>query len=467
MKRLFRGRTPKLHFVGIGGIGMSGIAEILLGHGYAVSGSDLASSSVTDRLAKLGAKITIGHDAANVGAAEIVVVSTAIANDNPELLAARGAKIPVVHRGEMLAELMRLNMGIAIAGSHGKTSTTSLVAHLLTTAKLDPTAVVGGVVKNFGSNAKQGLGDYLVAEADESDGSFLQLFPTIAIVTNIDPEHLEHYPDGFLQLLGAFKNFINNLPFYGLAILCSDHPNVRALLPSIRKRYVTYGLGGGNYTLRDLETTASGVSFVPVRNGEPLPRVSFPMIGAHYAQNCLAVLALADDLGVAYGDYQEALATFEGVGRRFERKGEAKGIVVYDDYGHHPAEVMATLRGAKASFDKRIVVCFQPHRYTRTRDLLSEFATCFDAADVIVLTEVYAAGEAPLPGVSGRSMFEAVKEHGAQDVHYVEQKSMLPEFLRDITKTGDLVLTLGAGDITKVGDRLLELLRDASGEVEV
>ncbi len=459
MKRLFRGRTPKLHFVGIGGIGMSGIAEILLGHGYVVSGSDIQASAATERLARKGAKIHVGHAADNIDSAEIVVVSTAIRDDNPELLAARGAKIPVVHRGEMLAELMRLNMGIAIAGSHGKTSTTSLVAHLLQTAKLDPTAIVGGVVKNFGSNAKQGLGDYLVAEADESDGSFLQLFPTLAVVTNIDPEHLEHYPEGFPQLLGAFRTFINNLPFYGLAILCIDHPNVRALLPSIRKRYVTYGLSGGDYTLRDLETSADGVSFVPVRRGEPLPRVSFPMIGAHYAQNALAVLALADDLGIAYVDYQEALRTFEGVGRRMELKGEAKGVAVYDDYGHHPAEVAATLSGAKASFNRRLVVCFQPHRYTRTRDLLSEFGECFGDADVVVLTDVYAAGEEPLPGVSGQSVYDAVRARAQKDVHYVEQKTDLPEFLRDLAQEGDLVLTLGAGDITKIGDRLLQLLR--------
>jgi UDP-N-acetylmuramate--alanine ligase len=459
MKRLFRGRTPKLHFIGIGGIGMSGIAEILLGHGYSVSGSDTSTTPVTERLGRLGAKIFPAHDPENIKGAEIIVVSTAIRDDNPEILAAKGAKIPIVHRGEMLAELMRLNMGIAIAGSHGKTSTTSLVAHVLQTAKLDPTAVVGGVVKNFGSNAKQGMGEYLVAEADESDGSFLQLFPTIAVVTNIDPEHLEHYPDGFPQLLGAFNSFINNLPFYGLAILCSDHPNVRALLPSIRKRYVTYGLQGGDYTLRDLETSQEGVSFVPVRRGEPLPRVHFPMIGAHYAQNALAVLALADDLGIAYSDYQSALATFEGVGRRFELKGEAKGIAVYDDYGHHPAEVEATLRGAKRSFERRVVVVFQPHRYSRTRDLLAEFSSCFEDADVVVLTDIYAAGEEPLPGITGRTIVDQVRAHGHGDVHYVEQKSMLPEFLRDIVKEGDLVLTLGAGDIWKAGDRLLDLLR--------
>ena len=461
MKRLFRGRTPKLHFIGIGGIGMSGIAEILLGYGYVVSGSDLTPSPVTERLIKLGAQVHIGHAAENVGSAEIVVVSTAIQEANPELIAARTSKIPIVHRGEMLAELMRLNMGIAIAGSHGKTTTTSLVAHVLQTAKLDPTAVVGGVVKNFGSNAKQGLGDYLVAEADESDGSFLQLFPTIAIVTNIDPEHLEHYPDGFPQLLAAFKTFINNLPFYGLAILCVDHPNVRALLPSIKKRYVTYGLTGGDYTLRDLETLPSGVSFVPVRRGVPLPRVTFAMIGAHHAQNALGVLALADDLGVPYADYQEALQSFQGVGRRFELKGEARGVAVYDDYGHHPAEVLATLRGAKRSFSRRLVVVFQPHRYTRTRDLLGEFATCFDDADVLVLTDVYAAGEEPIPGVSGRSIFDAVSARAHKDVVYVEHKSLVADVLKDRVQEGDLVLTLGAGDIYKAGDKLLELLRGA------
>ena len=317
---------------------MSGIAEILLRHGYVVSGSDLSGSPVTQRLADLGARICLGHSPDNVDGAEIVVISTAISADNPELLKARESKLPVVHRGEMLAELMRLKNGIAIAGSHGKTTTTSLVAHVLAHAKLDPMAVVGGVVKNFGSNAKTGLGDFLVAEADESDGSFLQLLPTVAVVTNIDPEHLEHYPGGFPQLLKAFLTFVNAIPFYGLAILCTDHPNVRALVPSLKKRFVTYGLQGGDYTLCDLKKPSrSGVSFDPVRRGAVLGRVRFPMIGAHHAQNALAVLAVADELGIDFSIYQQALESFAGVGRRFELKGEAQGIAVCDDYGHHPA----------------------------------------------------------------------------------------------------------------------------------
>lgn len=458
MKAMFRGRMPRLHFIGIGGIGMSGIAEILLRHGYVVSGSDLSTSEVTQRLETLGAKVFRGHAAQNLDDAEVVVVSTAISEDNPELMRARAEKLPVVHRGEMLAELMRLKNGIAIAGSHGKTTTTSLVAHVLATAGLDPMAVVGGVVKNFGSNAKTGVGDYLVAEADESDGSFLQLLPTIAVVTNIDPEHLEHYPGGFPQLLAAFQTFVNSIPFYGLAVLCADHPNLRALFSSVKKRYVTYGLDGGDYTLTELETEPSGVSFVPIRRGEALTRVTFPMIGAHHAQNALAVLAIADEIGIDFAIFKKALASFEGVGRRFELKGEVGSIAVYDDYGHHPAEIIATLTGARRAFNRRLVVVFQPHRYSRTRDLLREFGRAFDAADVVILTDIYAAGEQPIPGVSGETIFAEVQRASPVSVHYVADKMDVATVLHREVRAGDLVLTLGAGDIHKTGDQLLRLL---------
>ena len=466
MKAMFRGRMPRLHFIGIGGIGMSGIAEILLRHGYVVSGSDLNSNEVTQRLEALGAKVFRGHAAQNLDDAEVVVVSTAIGDDNPELLRARAENLPVVHRGEMLAELMRLKNGIAIAGSHGKTTTTSIVAHVLATAGLDPMAVVGGVVKNFGSNAKTGVGDFLVAEADESDGSFLQLLPTIAVVTNIDPEHLEHYPGGFPQLLAAFQTFVNSIPFYGLAVLCADHPNLRALFSSVKKRYVTYGLDGGDYTLTELRTEPAGVSFVPVRRGEALPRVTFPMIGAHHAQNALAVLAIADEIGIDFAIYKKALASFEGVGRRFELKGQVGSIAVYDDYGHHPAEIIATLTGARHAFLsqpvvgpwRRLVVVFQPHRYTRTRDLLREFGRAFDAADVVILTDVYAAGEAPIPGISGETIFAEVQRTSPVSVHYVADKMAVATVLHREVRAGDLVLTLGAGDIHKSGEQLLRLL---------
>lgn len=458
MKALFRGHMPRLHFIGIGGIGMSGIAEILIGYGYTVSGSDALSTDVTQRLERLGAQIFTGHRKEQVQGAEVVVVSTAIRSDNPELEQARALKLPIVHRGEMLAELMRLRSGIAVAGSHGKTTTTSLVAHLLATANLDPMAVVGGVVKNFGSNAKSGVGDYLVAEADESDGSFLELLPTIAVVTNIDPEHLEHYPQGFPELLKAFLTFINSIPFYGLAILCHDHPTVRALFPSLKKRFVTYGLRPANYTLTDLSLSERGVSFRPIRYGERLESVHFPMIGAHHAQNALAALAIADELAIPFATYQQALATFEGVKRRFELKGEARQVTVYDDYGHHPEEIRATVQGAKHAFFRRLIVVFQPHRYSRTRDLLEEFAHAFDEADILVLTDIYPAGEAPILGLSGETMHQEVIRGGHRHAHYVANKNDVAPFVRGIVKPGDIVLTLGAGDIYKSGEALLASL---------
>lgn len=455
---MFRGRMPRLHFIGIGGIGMSGIAEILLRYGYVVSGSDLYSSEATARLEKLGAQIARGHSPENVRGAEVVVVSTAIDPANPELMQARADKVPVVHRGEMLAELMRLRSGIAIAGTHGKTTTTSLIAHILATADLDPMAVVGGVVKNFGSNAKSGLGDFLVAEADESDGSFLHLLPTIAVVTNIDPEHLEHYRGGFPEQLAAFKTFINAIPFYGLAVLCVDHPNVRALLPNVQKRHVTYGLSNGDYSATNIEHGADAIRFTPVRRGEVLEPVRLCMMGAHNVQNALAALAVADEVSIPFKTYKKALESFEGVGRRFELKGESRDVAVYDDYGHHPAEIIATLRGARAAFSRRLVVAFQPHRYSRTRDLLSEFAHAFVDADVVVLTDIYAAGEDPIANLTGERIAEEVIRSGHKDVHYVQDKGEVATSLMQVVRPGDLVITLGAGDLYKAGEQLLKLL---------
>jgi UDP-N-acetylmuramate--alanine ligase len=455
---LFRSRPAKLHFVGVGGIGMSGIAEVLLNLGYQVSGSDLKESDTTRRLAALGGRMWRGHAREHVEAVDVVVTSSAVRRDNPEVVEARARKIPVIPRAEMLAELMRLKYGVAIAGSHGKTTTTSLAAHLLAHAGMDPTAVVGGKVNAFGSNAKLGKGDYMVVEADESDGSFLHIPPTIAVVTNVDPEHLDHWktPEALRQ---GFVAFVNRVPFYGLAILCFDHPGVQSLLPDVEKRFVTYGEAPqADYRAAHIDVSRGQVSFDAFRRDEPLGRFALSMVGRHNALNALAVVALGDEMGIPHDVTRAAFASFAGVQRRFTVRGEAAGVTVVDDYGHHPAEVRATLRGARDAFDRRVVCVFQPHRYSRTRDLLAEFATAFNDADVLVLSDIYAAGEEPLPGVSGESLAEAIRAHGHKDVTFVPDRARLALAAREKLRPGDLVLTLGAGDITQVGPELLGLL---------
>jgi len=455
---LFRSRPAKLHFVGVGGIGMSGIAEVLLNLGYEVSGSDLKESDTTRRLAALGGRMWRGHAREHVEAVDVVVTSSAVRRDNPEVVEARARKIPVIPRAEMLAELMRLKYGVAIAGSHGKTTTTSLAAHLLAHAGMDPTAVVGGKVNAFGSNAKLGKGDYMVVEADESDGSFLHIPPTIAVVTNVDPEHLDHWktPEALRQ---GFVAFVNRVPFYGLAILCIDHPGVQSLIPDVEKRFVTYGEAPqADYRAARIDVTGGKVSFDAFRRDEPLGRFTLSMVGRHNALNALAVVALSDEMGIPHDVTRAALASFEGVQRRFTVRGEAGGVTVVDDYGHHPAEVKATLRGAREAFDRRVVCVFQPHRYSRTRDLLAEFATAFNDADALVLSEIYAAGEEPLPGVSGEALAEAIRSHGHKDVTFVPDRARLAAAARERVRAGDLVLTLGAGDVTQVGPELLALL---------
>jgi UDP-N-acetylmuramate--alanine ligase len=455
---LFRSRPAKIHFVGIGGIGMSGIAEVLLNLGYQVSGSDLKESDLTRRLAALGGRISLGHAREHVTEVDVVVTSSAVRRDNPEVLEARARKIPVIPRAEMLAELMRLKHGVAIAGTHGKTTTTSIAAHLLAHAGLDPTAVVGGKVNAFGSNAKLGKGDYMVVEADESDGSFLHIPPTIAVVTNVDPEHLDHWktPEALRQ---GFLAFVNRVPFYGLAILCIDHPGVQSLLPEVEKRFVTYGEAPqADFRADRVEVSGHEVAFDAFRRGEPLGRFTLSMVGRHNALNALAVVALGDEMGIPHDVTRAALASFAGVQRRFTVRGEAGGVTVVDDYGHHPAEVRATLRGAREAFGRRVVCVFQPHRYSRTRDLLQEFATAFNDADALVLSEVYAAGEEPIPGVSGESLAEAIRAHGHRDVTFVAERAQLARAARERVRPGDLVLTLGAGDVTQVGPELLGLL---------
>ena len=456
---LFKTRhAAHVHFVGIGGIGMSGIAEVLVNLGYRVSGSDLKESDITRRLQKLGADVRLGHRAENLVHADVVVISSAVKRDNPEVVAARQRKIPVIPRAEMLAELMRLKYAVAMAGSHGKTTTTSMVATVLAAAGLDPTSVVGGKVNVLGSNAKLGKSELMVVEADESDGSFLHLHPSIAVVTNIDPEHLDHY--GTLDALKqAFVNFCNRVPFYGLNVLCLDHPNVQALLPHLEKRYVTYGSSHmADYRLESVHLDGYSTRFRAWRREEDLGEFRVRMVGAHNALNALAVIAVAEEMEIPLDTVRTALAEFGGVQRRFTVKGEAGGVTVVDDYGHHPTEVLATLAGARRAFGRRVVVAFQPHRYTRTRDLLTEFATAFNDADVLFVSGVYAAGEEPIPGATGESLAEAVRAHGHRDVTYVDKRADLAQALLPRLKDGDIVLTLGAGDITHVGPELLGLL---------
>jgi UDP-N-acetylmuramate--alanine ligase len=455
---MFRGRIRSIHFVGIGGIGMSGIAEVLLSHGFAVSGSDQADGETTRRLAGLGAKIRIGHRAEHVQGADVVVFSAAIRHDNPELIEARRALIPAIPRAEMLAELMRLQDGIAIAGSHGKTTTTSLAATVLRAAELDPTVIIGGKLNVLGSGATRGHGEFLVAEADESDGSFLHLSPVISVITNIDPEHLDYY--GTLdRVKEAFVSFANKIPFYGLLIACLDHPEVQDILPRFEKRTTTYGLSKqADYSAKDLRNVGLASRFGLVYRGQAQGEFEVRMPGVHNVQNALAVIAIADELGVKREVTRDALATFAGVQRRFTVRGERNGITVVDDYGHHPAEVVATLEAAQRAYGRRLVVAFQPHRYTRTHHLFDELTRAFNAADVLFVTDVYAAGEAPIAGADAAALTAAIRAHGHHDVTHVAERAQLAAALADRLQPGDVVITLGAGNITQTGPELLALL---------
>jgi UDP-N-acetylmuramate--alanine ligase len=455
---MFHKPDTRIHFVGIGGIGMSGIAEVLLTLGYGVSGTDLKESDTTRRLGELGATIKYGHDAAHLDAADVVVISSAVKPTNPEVVAARVRGIPVIPRAEMLAELMRMKYGVAVAGSHGKTTTTSLVATVLHQAGLDPTAVIGGKLPLLsGSNARLGGGDYLVAEADESDGSFMKLTPTVAVVTNIDPEHLDHY--GTLDALKrTFVDFINKVPFYGLAILCVDHEHVQSILPLVEKRHVTYGFTPlANFRAVDVAFDGLRTTFTAIARGKTLGRVELAMPGRHNVLNSLAVLAVADFLGVDFAVYQRALAQFTGVGRRFTVRGEARGVMVVDDYGHHPAEIRATLAGARTGFaDRRIVAAFQPHRYTRTRDLMGDFARAFNEADVVAVCDIYAAGEEPIAGVSSARLVDEMRASGHLSAHYVPKRADVAATLAPELRDGDILITLGAGDVWMVGEEILK-----------
>ena len=452
-------KTRRIHFVGIGGIGMSGIAEVLVNLGYQVTGSDLEEGATVRRLRAMGATVARGHRAEGVGDADVVVVSSAVRPDNPEVLEARRCQIPVIPRAEMLAELMRIKYGIAIAGSHGKTTTTSMVAQVLAGAGLDPTIIIGGRLGVIDSNAKLGRGDLLVAEADESDGSFLRLTPTIAVVTNIDAEHLEHY--GTLpRLQDSFADFLNKVPFYGVGIVCLDDPRVQEILPRLSRRVVTYGFSAqADLSATDVELSGFKAAYTVLLQGKRLGRVTLRVPGRHSIQNSLAAIAVGLDLEVPFESIAAELSRFSGADRRFQLKGEASGVMIIDDYGHHPSEILATLSAAKKGFGRRTVVVFQPHRYTRVKALLGEFARAFYDADVLAVCDIYPAGEPPIPGVTAEGVAQAIKEHGHKDVTLVKDLREVPAWLRQRVRDGDMVITMGAGSVYKAGDELLNLLQ--------
>ena len=452
------GQIKAIHFVGIGGIGMSGIAEVLANLGFQVSGSDQKASATTERLKGMGIRVVEDHDERNIEGAQVVVISSAVRQDNPEVVAAHQAKIPVIPRGEMLAELMRLKQGIAIAGSHGKTTTTSMVAQLLFHGGLDPTIVIGGRLGILGSNAKLGKGECLVAEADESDGSFLMLSPTLAVITNIDREHLDHYKD-LAEIQDAFVTFANKIPFYGSVFLCIDDANTAAILPRLKRPVRTYGTSRqAELQATDIRQDGFRTRFRVSAAGEDLGEFELGVPGHHMVLNALAALGVARELGVGVESIRESFKEFTGAERRFTKKGEKDGVLVVDDYGHHPTEIAATLAGARKGFpDRRIVVAFQPHRYSRTEALLEEFGRAFFEADAVVVTDIYAAGEAPIEGITGETVVESLRSHGQKEVHFVPRIEDLPEILRDFTRPGDLLITFGAGSITNVGPAFLNL----------
>jgi UDP-N-acetylmuramate--alanine ligase len=443
-----------VHFVGIGGIGMSGIAEIMLRIGYVVQGSDARASANTERLAKLGASIFIGHDAAHIEGASALVYTTAVKADNPELVAARERRIPLVRRAEMLAELMRLQFSVAVGGTHGKTTTTSMIACLLDAGGMDPTVVNGGIINAYGTNAKVGEGDWIVVEADESDGTFLRLRSTVAVVTNIDPEHLDHYGD-FDAVKKAFLDFVENTPFYGFAVVCTDHPEVQAMAARVEnRRLVTYGTNPqAEVRATRIAMGADGARFdvmVTPLSGEPvaLPDLHMPMPGLHNVQNALAAIAVARELGVSDKAIVEGLDRFGGVRRRFTTTGEARGVRVIDDYGHHPVEIAAVLKAARAVTEGRVVAVVQPHRYTRLRDLFGEFCGCFNDADAVIVADVYPAGEAPIEGADRDALIEGLRRWGHRRVVALDGSANLAALVVEEAKAGDVVVCLGAGDIT-------------------
>lgn len=445
-----------IHMVGIGGAGMSGIAEVLLNQGYEISGSDLSDSAVVRHLRELGARVAVGHSAENVGDVQVLVKSTAIGDDNPELVEGRRRNIAIIPRAEMLAELMRLRQGIAIAGTHGKTTTTSLTASIFDTAGLDPTVIIGGRLNVYGTNAHLGHGDYLIAEADESDGSFLCLLPIINVVTNVDEDHLDHYKSRE-AIDAAFVQFMNNVPFYGINVVCGDDPGVRALLPRVKRPVLTYGFAADNHLRAVPLESGLRSRFEVWREDKKLGEVSLPQPGRHNILNALAAIGAAMEADIAFERCAQGLSGFGGVGRRFEFKGEKGGVTVVDDYGHHPAEIAATLATARQVFPgRRIVAAFQPHRFSRTQAHFGEFCKVFDQVDEVLLTEIYAASEKPIPGVSGQSLAQGVQQVSTTPVRYFQTLDALAQALPEVLRPGDVLLTLGAGSITRLGPAWLE-----------
>jgi UDP-N-acetylmuramate--alanine ligase len=449
-------KISHIHFIGIGGSGMSGIAEVLLNQGYAVSGSDLADNAVTRRLAGLGARVVQGHKAENITGADAVVTSTAVSADNPEVVSARERRIPIVPRAQMLAELMRIKQGIAVAGTHGKTTTTSLIASCLAEGKLDPTFVIGGRLNSAGANARLGAGDFLVAEADESDASFLFLSPVVSVVTNIDADHMDTYGHDFGRLKRAFVDFLNRLPFYGVAVLCVDDANVQEIMPQVPKQIIRYGLDpSAQVRAENVRAEGTRMLFDAVRINGTTTRVPIELNlpGLHNVRNALAAIAVANEVGVSDQDIARALSEFKGVGRRFQRHGDIAlpgggHFTLVDDYGHHPVEMAATLEAARGAYPgRRLVLAFQPHRYTRTRDCFEDFVRVLSSADAVVLTEVYAAGEAPIVAADGRALARALRVAGRIEPVFVEDINALPQTLLDTVRDGDVVLSMGAGSI--------------------
>jgi len=449
-------KSYHIHFVGIGGIGMSGMAELLLNLGYKVSGSDLKSTDITRRLGQLGGRVFKGHSPQYIEGADVVVVSSAVGPENPEIVAARKAMVPVIPRGEMLAELMRLKYGIAVAGAHGKTTTTWMIASVLEKGGYDPTMVNGGKLNSLGSNARLGQGEFIVAEADESDGSFLRLSPTIAVVTNIDAEHLDFYQD-LQEIKEVFLDFINKVPFYGMAVVCLDNEGIQGLIPKIEKRFITYGLTSqADFEARDVSFKELRSRYLLLHHGKPQGRVELNLPGLHNVYNSMASIAVGLELGIPFETIADALAEMEGVQRRLEVKGSAEGVTMVDDYGHHPTEIKVTLEAARQCWPgRRLVVVFQPHRYSRTAALFEDFTRSFYQADSLVVLPIYPAGEAPIERINGRALYDGIRLHGHKDVVFQDGHEAAISYLKGILREGDVLLTLGAGDVWQVGERLL------------
>lgn len=454
-------KVKHIHLIGIGGISMSGIAELLLNLGYIVSGSDIRHSASSDRISRLGGKVFIGHSEKNIEGADVVVYSSAVSPQNPEISAASENYIPVIPRAEMLAELMRLKYGVAIAGAHGKTTTTSMVASIVTAGDLDPTVLIGGRLDIWGgSNAKLGQGEILVAESDESDGSFMVLSPAIAVVTNIDREHIDHYGD-MDNIRNTFVSFINKIPFYGTAILCLDNEEIQNIIPRLRKRYITYGLTSqADLRAKDIVKAHSSSDFEVLYKGETLGRVKVGMPGNHNVLNALAAIAVGLELNIDLENIKKGLAELGGLARRFQKKGEKNDVLVIDDYGHHPTEIMASLETAREAWpENRLIVVFQPHRYSRTKELYDRFVISFNHSDVLVIAPIYPAGEREIEGVDSEWLSRGIKEHGHREVHLATNQDHILSLLLEMVRPGDRVITLGAGDIYRVGENLLEIMQ--------